>query len=89
MEKINHVGKAEITDKLRGKCVNCKHYRPADPGEGLGACRHSPPHVSIVMVPQQNALTRQVQMGAQQMSAWPLVQEDQWCGQWAGKIALQ
>jgi hypothetical protein len=64
------------------KCATCRHIS-LDP-EGGHSCRHSPPQVTIIMVPKQNALG-QITPQMSQIAAWPAVKVDGFCSQWAPK----
>jgi hypothetical protein len=61
------------------KCVNCQYYdrRNARPNDGRapvmwGQCRRHSPHLS----PAAGKKAYQVE------GVWPLVRDDDWCGEW-------
>ena len=45
-------------------------------------CRRHPPHVSTHPIPQQGRIAMMTMM------AWPSVEDDDWCGEYARKVAL-
>ena len=61
-------------------CKSCK-YRNDD------ECRRHPPHVSVVMIPSKSALSG-MSLNPSPVAAFPNVNEDLWCGEYAPKMAL-
>lgn len=55
-------------------CGNCRFFRQA-------ACHRNPPVGHAFIVPQQDALGR-AQFEPQTISYWPMVKQNQWCGEW-------
>jgi hypothetical protein len=60
-------------------CGNCRFFRQA-------ACHRSPPLGHAFIVPQQDALG-QPRFEPQTISYWPLVKQNQWCGEWEPRAA--
>ena len=71
---------------LQGTCKTCRFFDDKQPDSPAPMCRRYPPQVSIVMVPQQNAIQRQVSMAPQAVATFPNVNAECWCGEWTGKI---
>jgi len=60
-------------------CAMCKYLEPVSADQGL--CHRYPPVACIVMAPNQHAISRQIQLQPQSMSALPTVAFDAWCGE--------
>lgn len=74
--------------KLRGKCPDCKFFEEIEGQRGMGSCRFGPPVATVILVQTQNAIQRQASVAPQNFTAFPLMTQDDWCGQWARDIAL-
>lgn len=72
--------------KLTGACKTCKFFSRLPTESDQGECRWGPPQVTIVLLPHQDIAGRRG-MAPQNFTAWPLVQDEQFCGQWAGRIS--
>lgn len=72
---------------LRNKTCSSCGYGVKEKGDLV--CRFNPPHATFIAVPHQQVMpTPQgprpvTAMKIQNFSGFPLVQPDQWCGQWA------
>lgn len=65
----------------------CKTCVSRDPD--TSTCRLNPPQVSILLVPAGvNPLTRQSVMQPQPVAAFPPVDDEGWCRQYAANISL-
>lgn len=67
-------------------CSACTYWTGDRKNGGQGECRRFPVQVGGV-VPQQNALTGQVQPMA--MSAWPICASTAWCGEFQSEMGLE
>lgn len=73
----------------RPTCSTCKFFvrEATEPDEG--ACKENSPQLTVVMIPQQNALGHN-QPIPMPIAAWPTVKDTLWCGRygakWAGKL---
>lgn len=61
-------------------CLDCTYFEVLQGTQGV--CHRYPPVACVVMMPQQHAITRQVQMVPQSMAALPTVDVSAWCGEW-------
>ena len=61
-------------------CAHCK-YRHED------ECHRYPPHVSVVMVPVNNALSVRPSLQPSPVAAFPNIGEDSWCGEFSVKMS--
>ena len=73
--------------RLVGTCKTCKHFDRTTTEAAQGLCRESSPQVSIVMLPQQSLVSKEIQMVPQMVANFPQVGDDCWCGRWDGKWA--
>lgn len=60
-------------------CTSCSHRNRLD--ENTIECRRFPPQVTILLVQQRTIMGDQI--GPQSFAGFPLVQADQWCGEFA------
>ena len=69
-------------DVLNEKCSSCRFFHPTT--ERQGECRLEPPsvHVIIPPVPVGAAALIQNSPSPINVSQWPIVQPDQWCGKY-------
>lgn len=69
-------------------CIFWDRVDPRQPTKGL--CRRYPPSNSSVLMPQQNALTRDVQMALRINQHVPTTDASEWCGEFkaGARIAL-
>ena len=71
-------------DPLMPHCKTCKFYSPKLDRPGCGDCRLNPPNVFMVAVPVAGGIVdpkQGPQLKLQFPDAWPLVSDDNWCGQ--------
>lgn len=70
-------------------CGNCRWRHKPPPPNNDTECRAHPPHASLNMVPvAQGPLARPSPMQGMQLQAFalfPLIRDDQWCGEWEAK----
>lgn len=64
------------------QCAKCKFSLPRAHEQNKFDCRRNPPTAAIF--PQQNERGQLV--GSQIISGWPLVQGEQWCGEFRPNI---
>lgn len=74
-------------DPIRGLCKTCRHFLRIATEPDQGECRHSPPQVTIALIPSQDIAGRRG-MAPQNLTAWPLVKDEQFCGEWAGHLTV-
>ena len=61
-------------------CHSCKHRKEDE-------CRRYPPHVSVVMMPTQTALSG-MQLQPSPVAAFPNIADDSYCGEYEVKFSM-
>ena len=64
-------------------CKDCRYHESKS-----STCRKLPPTMHILLVPQQSALNG-FQPAPQNVTGWPQVPEDAWCGSFEGVVRFQ
>jgi len=77
--KIDLPGLPKSTGKLirPQRCENCHWAEKSNPAHPVFECHKGPPTAAILATNK----------GPQTLSAFPLVQPTQWCGEWKPKIS--
>lgn len=70
------------------KCNECKYFIPDKKGP-QGVCRRYPAQLTITLIPAQDKFTQQTSLMQRFDSGWPVVQSDQWCGEWKSLIQVK
>jgi len=61
-------------------CSSCKHRKEDE-------CRRFPPQVSVVMIPNQTALSG-MQLQPSPVAAFPNIADDSYCGEYSVKFSM-
>jgi hypothetical protein len=71
-------------------CKACQnfHHDAKVHGSSTGECRFLPPQMTHLLVPTQSIMSASQGLQLQAFGAFPLMEVDQWCGQYATKLAL-
>jgi hypothetical protein len=66
----------------------CKHFDVNTESTGEGLCRRTVPQALVIVTPQRNFRTGNIEPQQQVVSAWPPTPADGWCGEFASKLAI-